>query len=118
MKEPYLNEKIAKWCGFTYGKQFKYHYDWNNKETTWIPPSNDITQHQSLPDFTESMDAILKWVVPKLTDYAIEWHGKDMHRVSIQTILDGDLFYQCDNKSMSMAFCLALEKYIDAQETK
>ena len=101
MREPYLNEKIANWCGFE-----------EQGSGYWYPLTREFGK---LPNFTESMDAILKWVVPKLTDYAIEWHGKDMHRVSIQTIFDGDLFYQCDNKSMSMAFCLALEKYIDGE---
>lgn len=113
-----LNEKIALWCGFTVG-----YWALNNRKL-WTEPNEEppmsvslVNQHDyDLPKFTESMDAILKWVMPKLTDYAIEWHGKDMHRVSIQTVLDDDLFYRCDNKSIPMAFCLALEKYIDAEE--
>ncbi len=89
-----LNEKIAKWCGFEYQDSFV------------------------LPNFTESMDAIVKWVVPKVTDYAIERHGNKYHKVSVQFTEDDDIYYQMADKSMPMAFCKALEKYIDSQEVK
>jgi hypothetical protein len=104
-----LNEKIAKWCGF------KYHDDGNNEY--WKAPNGDIGQ---IPNFCDSMDAITKWVFPKLLNHRITL--SDFNRdtwVEIKSaIYPAPIYTNASGASISESFCYALSKLIDSEEKK
>ncbi len=106
-------QKIAEFCGFKFIKR-------NEWPDLWILPNEIYPGGESLwdlPNFTESMDAILKWVVPKLgcANFKITYDPviyADQYQLTLGN--DKSTTYTL-NQSLPMAFCEALEKYIDAQ---
>jgi len=101
-----LNEKLAKWVGsFDFTPDGRYEApdgEWNT-------------------DFTDSFDACLKWLVPKLQDkgYQIDivcFEHKGF-AVSPFYVLDDQTRPLIDvrDDSLALALCLAIEKLIDGK---
>lgn len=117
MADTTLNKKIAKWCGWEY-------FPNDSQDRKWLIPKPYNVWTWNCPNFTESMEAILKWVVPKLSSLKIPFvvgNTKDTKpNKFLVNLYDDDHstnYSEMDN-SMPMAFCKALGKYIDAQEGK
>ncbi len=113
-----LNEKVAKWCGFVQLPEGKknYHFECTIKVMDWQYPDGYIYPY--LPNFIESMDAILKWVVPKLKEKGLDIQiNYDQDRFDKDRITVG-LWIKLHpikvvGDTVPMAFCKALEKYIN-----
>lgn len=104
-----LNEKIAKWCGFI-KIESKYPFNWKIPEDD----DNDETHKyvKQLPDFIGSFDACLKWMIPKIKSFEISYNSVT-YAVSMSFSEDYAI-----NESLSLAFCLAVEKLIDDEIKK
>jgi len=66
-----LNEKLAKWAGFTHVPYQKDDYGRKLNDDCWLQP-NEIMQCGNNwsfkpPNFTDSLDACFRWLVPKLS---------------------------------------------------
>lgn len=95
--------------------------DLNIKIHKWLGVSDSILEDlvivNRLPDLTVSMDAILKWVVPNPKSGLFAVYQTHIgYWVTIMTSYYTS--YQAQHKSLPMAYCMALEKYIDSQEGK
>lgn len=112
-----LNKKLAEWAGFKHGKYRKpvcnhtprcdYHKDPKGK---WIV---------DYPNFTQSLDACFKWLVPKLGHYSL-WHGAvrdkmqpPMGEHNAEVWVGHYYGYGHSKESSALALCLAIEKLID-----
>ena len=106
-----LNEKLAKWAGFLKGK-----YD------QWAPPHGFRDPVGPVPDFTADLNACFKWLVPKANSkrFSVEIWAGDNGRVSVDVApslsMNGRLCNSYnDEHNPALAFCLAIEKLIDAE---
>jgi hypothetical protein len=108
-----LNEKIAKWCGFTTleGVQSPFRM--------WLSPEG---KHELLPDFTTSLDALFKWAVPRLLEGHYEvilsgelWHvGKYHYNCELVSKYRGDPDILTEYfETPALALCKAIEKVVD-----
>jgi len=131
--EQKLNKKLAGWAGFKWHKTRQYvhgylmhggkwedgHYDYQGKCWYDTPECDGISYHQynKVPDFTNSLDACDKWLLPRFwicnisKEEAIFWdvhvsipdyHGPNKHGNG-----------QALNEKLALALCLAIEKLID-----
>ena len=68
MTEQELNKKLAEWAGFTYkfGKEMWNYERYKETNAWWEAPNG--RRFKDLPDFTQSLDACFKWIVPKVID--------------------------------------------------
>lgn len=121
-----LNEKIAKWLGFKL-----IYNDWDTEEEFpyFIPSGKPKRTHMidaiPMPNFTESMDACIKWIVSKIDTFEISYDYQEIdsteqsYHVSVYKIIDentaGYKEFNAKDESLPTAFCLAVEKLIDAQ---
>ncbi len=110
-----LNIKLAKWVGF---KEYV---------AGWQSPNDGrmVYDKASLPYFTESLDACMKWLIPKLQLLghtmeleALECKGyKFTIFPTIQSRRSDEAFVEpiasSDNDSPAMAVCNAIEQFID-----
>lgn len=118
MDKEALNKKLAEWAGFV------RIIDFPNKAAIGHP-SQKSGLYVEL-NFTESLDACFKWLVPKLVDGCTtaditfefvegdQWgceleinHYHGMHRAAIEN---------AEAETPSLALCLAIEKLIDGGE--
>jgi len=121
--EQELNKKLAEWTGFKQLPRGRtgWHYELCEKVMNWMPPDKigQATWYSvhKLPDFTKSLDACFKWLVPRASEdgyeIAISTEGKDYY---------GELFsqgqgdhFQAKAEIPSLALCLAIEKLIDGE---
>ena len=104
-----LNKKLAEWAGFegiiylnTSGGEAGRH---------WSAPDKQ-RGGPTLPDFTSSLDACFKWLVPKAIrefgELKTRWMLKDWIN-SISTDIEYSL-------PIASSLCVAIEKLIDAEE--
>jgi hypothetical protein len=126
-----LNEKLARWAGFTYKhcqsplwtyERYKETSDW------WEAPRG--SRYLECPRFTDSLDACFKWLVPKLVEegwLARVQFGPHLQRdfktrhVCAYVLLSkpySQADYDATAESPALALCLAIEKLIDAEATK
>lgn len=95
--EQELNKKLAEWAGL-----------------------EDALGLDRVPNFTHSLDACFKWLVPRASEdgyeVAISTEGKDCY---------GELFgqgqgdhLQADVETPALALCLAIEKLIESEISK
>ncbi len=111
-----LNKKLGEWVGFEFswgsnGKLYDHRYI-----KTFSFPKDFIARSRffqpdcsNFPDFTHSLDACFRWLVPKLGYYLItDTNGKEEAMVW----LDGDVF-EARGKTPTLALCKAIEKLID-----
>ena len=119
-----LNEKLLEFAGFKhFTDKLIVGFRGISYENGWIYP--DGYAHLDPPNFTKSLDACFKWLMPKLTkeyieleihcDYLVKsdsWNvallagfyypGEPKHLISV-----------ANSKDIALAFCLAIEKLID-----
>ncbi len=105
-----LNTKIAKWLGWKY-------FENDEQCNRWLEPNGDKALvghwHLNHPYFTESMDACLKWIAPKLLSYEIVFSvGKEP---IVYVTQEGKISTRDTNESPSLAFCLSIEQLIDSE---
>jgi len=138
MKE--LNRKLAEWAGFTSEEVKARAADFTGiyiggdglpkkppetyMKTLWHYPEEsgetekgvEITASKfaRVPDFTSSLDACFKWLVPKMFYYQLSGDGKKHHCEILHKVIQG--YYGGDAETPSLALCLAIEKLIDAEE--
>ena len=117
MNEQELNKKLAEWAGFKLelnpspymgGDPYKFWVDprgWDGYGTEKCP---------RLSNFTQSLDACFKWLVPKLTWYQINNRGRDNHHafVCLKRKEVGS-----NAETSALALCKAIEKLIDGELT-
>jgi len=121
------NEEIAKWAGF---EQTIYKYD-SYVSIYWTLPDKS-NGYPSLPDFYHDLNALFKWVMPKL-----QMHNEVVIRWSSTEVRAGDRDYLVAPQGWSVtifgqskesmvdiettgisptnALCLAVEKLIDIE---
>jgi len=114
-----LNKKLAEWAGFI---EMEDIYKGNRYTVGWEYP--DDSELGKLPNFTKSLDACFKWLVPKLYKQYINpielkvlcplANCPDFWVVDIST--QHESIESANGKSFALAFCLALEKLIDSEE--
>lgn len=101
MDEQELNKKLAEWVGVDSFPIYPTGYDY--------------------PDFTQSLDACFKWLVPRLA----EWSISNKERDEGEVLPYAEIGYRNDSnkwsyfeewaETPSLALCLAIEKLIDKE---
>ena len=126
-----LNEKIAKWLKFEYICHtisepwvFKPNDGNNGIEihgNRWITPDGNAALIM-LPLFTDSMDACEKWIVPELIKRGIRidmiYYTVGGCSTCLRDFKNNIAFPDTSEYKISLAFCLALEQYIDWRNSK
>ncbi len=113
MDEMELNKKLAEWAGF---KQVPRYGGTDMSLTLWRAP--DGNHDYTPPDFTQSLDACFKWLMPKSVEclrHSRNWDEKG----AIHHIFRSWLREYWKGKgvhSLALALCLAIEKLIDRGE--
>jgi len=118
MDEQELNKKLAEWAGFKW-RQFEHPIKvWGEEwEGAWFHldiPELPIPK-ESLPNFTNSLDACFKWLVPKFYRYWMtRTNNCKEHRFEFSWgDADGFVFYYAEAETPALALCLAIEKLIE-----
>jgi len=122
MDEQSLNEKLAEWAGFEF-KEVKF----DGADSCGVPiPQWLGVDYGSWepPNFTQSLDACFKWLVPKL----LEQLDPDTIKVELKygrtkemvwTFLFEDWqahsYHYAQAETPALALCLAIEKLIDKE---
>jgi len=128
-----LNEKLARWAGFTF-LPYKFYPNLGKlNDSCWLEPS--YTQQSqghwsfSAPNFTGSLDLCFQWLVPKLRDFGlleISFHYSFSTADDDELVLGFacrlhvekyllTLFCAYEN-TPSLALCKAIEQLMDKQE--
>jgi len=111
MSDRELNEKLAKWVGFV-GIRWQGHY-WLGY---MVEPTNSPIE---LLNFTQSLDACFKWLVPKVirdAEYSVIITQNLAQSIGyIRPLQSGKQYDAVDNHSPALALCLAIEKLIDSE---
>jgi hypothetical protein len=106
MNEQELNKKLAEWAGFRQiGKLTEHHHPW------WVG-KNDCYLFDELPDFTQSLDACFKWLVPKAITricHLFKVDIKQAYKTLFQWWLD-ERFKLNDTDLDALALCKVIEK--------
>ncbi len=122
--EQELNKKLAEWAGFKYQKPKLIRRALTSKGVApvyklegWIKPDGKrSTTPFNPPNFTQSLDACFKWLVPKLGVWSLStWE----YRIPHAHITDKETGKTANvgNKSPALALCLAIEKLIDTEQS-
>ena len=128
-----LNQKLAEWVGFK--EQFSSDsgaVGWQYPDDPY-PPEGEFYV-KGLPDFTKSLDACFKWLVPKLqetgTGYSIEFihnktedYSKRFECVLLHEYYGINSYFGGANKintysdkfDPALALCLAISKLIEQE---
>jgi len=118
IEEKELNEKLAKWAGWRQlplGKR-GFHYEGTVRLPNWIAPEYTNEQYYMSrsypPNFTNSLDACFKWLVPKLDYYCLtpEDNSKGYYA---EVLIGEDYAEYFQAKTQALALCRAIEKLID-----
>ncbi len=126
-----LNKKLAEWAGFNLiDTQFYEHSFGNSEVELWLEPSG-LTAQGGVPNFTQSLDACFKWLVPKVLEehtiiesysfkqesglYYSETCVWNRDERQLKGKLVGKAFIQDFDleRANALAPCLAIEKLID-----
>jgi len=112
-----LNKKLAEWVGFKHSTYRDEEHP-SKEYHCWILPRATtayITDHE-MPNFTESLDACFKWLVPKLTGLQqIILQPDEGKRWYLGMTVDDEL-YENIGFYPALALCLAMEKLIDGEK--
>ena len=102
-----LNKKQAEWAEVRYCKA------WNN------PGHDNRTCDEPVTDFTQSLDACFKWLVPKVIESGFNTHIHVESRTGRTKVVISNAFltYMKASKEPALALCLAIEKLIDSQSS-
>ena len=108
-----LNERLLKASGFHYEK-------FGGSIEGWPPPNvsrenatwETLTlSHERVVDLTSSVDACIKWIVPKLEGVWNIYHEQNqLYFVEIHSF---QKFFYGNDLSLPLAFCLAAIKYFE-----
>lgn len=123
--EKALNEKLAKWAGFTRSLS-RYHFEGGAKTMNWQPPVEGWVKELAdkhlfipdttmdyLPDFTHSLDACFKWLVPLALERLRIIYSCSLTEAE-KRLFGRWLGERDDNPQLdwTTALCLAIEKLI------
>ena len=116
-----LNKKLAKWVGFKEVKS-KDCYAPQTEHGKAHPDSichieyPDIGICTEFPDFTDSLDACFKWLVPQLNNSELtSFHKSSLtpkYHFICGAITDGNTYWSY-GETPALALCLAIERLID-----
>jgi len=98
-----LNKKLAEWAGINSIPMEKIYYD----HTTEI--------FEELPDFTQSLDACFKWLVPKLDYVEIKMNVAPSGDVFWNAHIEAEYKKSVTSETPALALCYAIEKLIDSE---
>jgi len=107
-EEKELNEKLAKWAGFK-----PPHPNCGNPRHMMEPETEPYAGCVLIPNFTNSLDAIFKWLVPKTQGCSLYYYKSDNKwraGVGYNREGGGEEYYDEDP---ALALCRAIEKLID-----
>lgn len=126
MDQQVLNEKIAFWLGFNKFPE----PEWIQNDRRWARYSTpDGYKASLLPPFTSSMNTCIKWILPKLSQLKI--YEYDVLSFIAPTKTNNRYYCNLEGyygkfrrnyrilesaDSMSLAFCLVVEKLIDSED--
>lgn len=105
-----LNKKLAEWAGFEYSHSARrknfFTGEYGRMDKFWVHPEGYVS---SLPNFTKSLDACFKWLIPELTK-RIGWSRT-------KSLLQKWIGYaEFDYEKDVLALCLVVEKLIDSAQ--
>ncbi|HUW46153.1 MAG TPA: hypothetical protein VMW50_10220 [Dehalococcoidia bacterium] len=105
-----VNKKLAEWAGFVdthrkFSSQSSYRGD------AWLHPDGN---EKPLPNFTESLDACFKWLVPNIR-YSLAKRIDNRHESWVNELGHDILTYYAVADTPALALCLAIEKLIDKE---
>ncbi len=120
MTEKELNKKLAKWVGFQFirvdlvpfhKKPEDYRTNYWYSSNHWVYPDETKTKG-NCPNFTQSLEACFKWLVPKLQEvqgipYSVDFNFGEGRVVCILH----DVSARADTPAL--ALCLVISKLID-----
>ena len=107
--EQELNQRLAIWAGIKYEPDqdvFKVIFP----DGSWYNIGHDWKLDEIEPDFTQSLDACFKWLVPKLKFVAIDGEAGHFNAGLFQT--ENFDYYNGEAETPALALCLAIEKLI------
>jgi len=120
MDEEKLNRKLAEWAGF---QQIPAFGGTDMSTTLWQFPDGSVPcmPHYNYPcpiEFTQSLDACFKWLVPKLGAYQISYkYYFDNYYHLARVANKVGIWREASNENNpALAFCLAIEKLIGREE--
>jgi len=96
-----LNRKLAEWTGFLQIEEDDFYDQPPRTFKGWLYPKEG--RYIQLPDFTQSLDACFKWLVPKAEQKS-------------KIVLYDWLVLRNTVKDNALALCLAVEKLIKVKE--
>jgi len=111
-----LNKKLTEFAGFTKKDQRFVDYDISWIENTWHYPSGIPCERDILSDFSPSLDACFKWLVPKavkLFEYPKFSSDEEAMFKFFGLWLREFWIAKPEPISLALALCLAIEKLID-----
>ena len=127
MDEQALNRKLAEWAG-------NIKHNWNNEIAGYRTSgcfcwncfdSEDYTPSKCIPNFTQSLDACFKRLVPKLEPlgYDLEISNDDqmfgwrvsLHNQHSECSIASPYEQFSEPSDTALALCLAIEKLIDSE---
>ena len=116
-----LNKKLAEWAGFGWERTKRNTLDCFGRETDlrkWRHASMDEGigyMTDACPNFTESLDACFKWLVPKVTrelaDIDLSTDREAMYKL-FSLWIEEFWLPRAQPISLALALCLAIEKLI------
>ena len=96
-----LNKKLAEWVGFREQELADLHGR-PEGNLGWYYPNGAWARF--IPDFTQSLDACFKWLVPRLSHYRLDKTSPNEHHAYV------DRKKSAWAESPTLALCLAIEK--------
>ncbi|KKM93253.1 hypothetical protein LCGC14_1210260 [marine sediment metagenome] len=106
-----LNKKLAEWAGF---RRIPYQ-DCEDGKAWGYPDSSEWDYERDLPNFTKSLDACFKWLVPKTREKKFMLNLSSGMLVSNTTVTlhkSKEETYQGFSEDPALALCKAIEKLI------
>jgi len=114
-----LKEKLAKWVGW---HEEKYEVTRGAFAPILLAPSEELGEGhvgyipEHTPNFPDSLDACVKWLVPRLTGWTLAKHRDEAEYKA--SVLIGDpvrdkISPAAYAETPSLALCLAIEKLIE-----
>lgn len=121
-----LNEKLARFAGFT---ALCDREDGHAYIVMWECPDGDFYRDE-LPDFTSSLDACFKWLVPKLEEWCVATHDDWVDSTDEEKAMNLDQHFEANvgtfintkwivgdahAETPALALCKAIEQLIDKE---
>ncbi len=119
MNEIELNEKLAKWAGFSRSPHFNWQKGKADPDWWGFHTIGDYLPTPQPPNFTHSLDACFKWLVPTLNKtglyVTVQQSLSENHAYTVALWDEnGQIRFAEDGETAQRALCLAIEKLIDA----